>query len=166
VITKSELLNSLQEEYSQWEALLDRIGATRMEQPGVNGIWTMKDMVAHLTGWNRWLFARIGAAQRHEPEPRPPWPENLQAEDDINAWIYASNRQRPLCEVLDESQGILHELFTIIERLPDQVRMDKIEPRYYLVWINGEHFEVGEFFDHFHDDHERDVCVWLEQVIK
>ncbi len=48
---KSELLNWLQEEYQQWEALLDQIGPTRMDQPGVNGDWSMKDIVAHLTGW-------------------------------------------------------------------------------------------------------------------
>lgn len=49
-MNKSELLNTLREEYQQWEALLDQIGAARMDQPGVNGEWSMKDIVAHLTG--------------------------------------------------------------------------------------------------------------------
>src|SRR6266498_2737739 len=40
--TKSELLKWLQEEYRQWEALLDQIGPARMDQPGVNGDWSMK----------------------------------------------------------------------------------------------------------------------------
>lgn len=31
---KSDLLNGLQEEYQQWEALLDQIGLARMDQPG------------------------------------------------------------------------------------------------------------------------------------
>jgi hypothetical protein len=31
---KSELLDWLQEEYQQWEALLDEIGTARMDQPG------------------------------------------------------------------------------------------------------------------------------------
>jgi hypothetical protein len=31
---KSELLNWLQQEYRQWQALLDRIGPVRMDQPG------------------------------------------------------------------------------------------------------------------------------------
>ncbi len=35
---KSELLNWLQEEYQQWEAFLDQIGSTRMDQPGVPGL--------------------------------------------------------------------------------------------------------------------------------
>jgi hypothetical protein len=59
---KSELLNWLQEEYQKWETFLDQICPTRMDQPDVNGHWSMKDIVAHLTGWNRWLVARLQAA--------------------------------------------------------------------------------------------------------
>lgn len=58
-MTKSELLNWLQEEYQQWEALLREIGPERMGHPGVNGNWSMKDMAAHLTGWHRHLVARL-----------------------------------------------------------------------------------------------------------
>ena len=50
-MNKSELINELQKEYGQWKALLDQIGPARMDQPGVNGDWSMKDIVAHLTGW-------------------------------------------------------------------------------------------------------------------
>jgi len=32
-----------------------------------------------------------------------------------------------------------------------------IEPAYYLVWVDDKRFPSGEFFDHFHDDHEPDV---------
>jgi len=44
-MTKSELLTWLQEAYQQWEAFLDQIGPERMDQPGVNGQWSMKDIV-------------------------------------------------------------------------------------------------------------------------
>jgi hypothetical protein len=160
-VNKSELLSSLQDEYQKWEALLDQIGPTRMEQPGVNGDWSMKDMVAHLTGWNRWLVARLEAAQRSEPEPLPPWPAHLQTEDEINAWIYESYRRRSLRQVLDESRHVFQQLLADIEGLPDKVRIEYIEPMYRLVWVGDERFEVSEFFDHFHDDHEPDVRAWL-----
>ncbi len=68
---KSELLNWLQAEYQQWESLLDQIDPTHMDQPGVNGDWSMKDLVAHLYyGWQPRLIARIQAAQRGEPTNR------------------------------------------------------------------------------------------------
>ncbi len=163
---KSELLDLLLEENKQWQALLDQIGPTRMEQPGVNGDWSMKDLVAHLSVWNRWLVVRLEAALRHSSEPSPPWPAHLQQEDEINAWIYETNRNRSVGEILDESQRTLQELFTAIGHLPDKTRIELIEPRYYLLWAGDQRFEAGEFFDHFHDDHEPDVRAWLARVEK
>jgi len=160
---KSELLHWLQEQYQKWEALLDEIGPARMEQPGVNGDWSMKDIVAHLTGWHRHLVARLQAAQHREPEPLPPWPAHLQAEDDINAWIYESNRERSLREVLEDTQQVHQQLLTVLEELPDDVRIETVQPAYYLVWVNDQRFPIGEFFDHFREDHEPDVSAWLAQ---
>jgi len=160
-MNKSELLDRLHEEYQLWKAFLDQIGPTRMNQPGVNGSWSMKDMVAHLTEWNHWLVDRMQATSHHDPEPPPPWPPHLQTEDEINAWIYDSNRLRPVREVLEESHRIFQQLLTVIESLPDDVRVERIEPAYYLVWVDGERFLASEFFDHFRDDHEPDVRAWL-----
>ena len=163
---KAELLNWLQEKYQEWEGFLDQIGPTRMEQAGVNGDWSMKDIVAHLTGWNRWLVARFQAAGRNEPEPPPPWPAHLETEDEINAWIYESNRGRSVREVLEETHQVHQQLLAVIEGLPDDVRIERIEPAYYLVWVDGKRFPASEFFDHFHDDHEPDVRAWLARKEK
>lgn len=160
-MNKTELLNWLQEEQQQWEALLDEIGPARMELPGVNGQWSMKDMVAHLTGWQPKLIADMQAAQRGEPEPPPPWPTHLQTEDEVNAWIYERNRERSVSEVLDESRRVFQQLLAVIESLPNDVR---IEPEWHLVWLNGKRFSASEFFDHFRDDHEPDVRTWLARM--
>jgi hypothetical protein len=32
------------------------------------------------------------------------------------------------------------------------------------VWLDNKRFPVGEFFDHFLDDHEPDVRAWLARV--
>jgi len=159
---KSELLDWLREEYQQLEALLNQIDPAQMDQPGVNGDWSMKDMVAHLYyGWQPRLIARIQAAQRGEPEPPSPWPAHLQTDDEINAWIYETNRERSVREVLDESHQVFQQLIAVIEGLPDDTRIDE---EHHLVWLNGQRFSAGEFFDHFHDDHESDVRAWLAHV--
>ncbi|MEZ4660419.1 MAG: DinB family protein [Caldilineaceae bacterium] len=157
-LNKSELLQWLQQEYQLWQAFLAEIGPERMDQPGVNGDWSMKDIVAHLTGWLPKLINGLRAAHRGEPEPPLPWPAHLDDEDDINAWIYASNRERPVREVLDESQHQFQRLLQVIEELPDDVRIERVEPAYYLVWIGDKRFLTTEFFDHFRDDHEPDVA--------
>jgi len=85
---KSELQNWLHESYEEWEAFLDQVGTARMDEPGVAGHWSMKDIIVHLTAWDRYVVARLQAARRGEPEPPPPWPADLQNDDEINAWLY------------------------------------------------------------------------------
>jgi hypothetical protein len=161
-VNKTDLLSWLKEENRQWEAFLDQIGPERMKQPGVAADWSIKDIIAHLAGWNRWLVDRFQAAQHGEAEPAPPWPPNLESEDEINSWIYETNRKRSLDEVMDESRRVMGELFAAIESLPEQVRIEHVEPQFNLVWVGEERFLPGEFFDHFHDDHEADIRAWLQ----
>ncbi|MEZ4863275.1 MAG: ClbS/DfsB family four-helix bundle protein [Caldilineaceae bacterium] len=163
-MNKSELLHRLQQEYQQWETFLDQIGPERMNQPGVNGDWSMKDIVAHLAGWQPKLINRIRAAQSGEPESPPPWPAHLQDEDDINAWIYTTNRGKSAHEVLAESRQLFQQFLQVIEELPADVRIERVEPAYYLVWVGEERFLATEFFDHFRDDHEPDVRAWLTRI--
>ena len=162
-MNKSEFLNGLREEYRQWEALLDQIGEARMDQSGVADDWSIKDIVAHLTGWRRRTVARLQAAQRGEGEPPPYWPAHLQTDDEINAWIYESNHDRSVREVLEESDQVFQQLLAVIEGLPDDI---VIEPAYHIVQLGGQRFSASEFFDHFHDDHEPDVRAWLARVEK
>ena len=64
-------------------------------------------------------------------------------------------------EVLDESQHVFQQLFAVIDGLPAEVR---IEPEWRLVRLEDKRFPAGEFFDHFHDDHEPDIRAWLARV--
>jgi hypothetical protein len=161
-VDKSELLNGLHEEYRKWQALLNEVGAARMDEPGVAGNWSIKDIVAHLTGWRRRTVARLQALQRGEPEPPTPWSPHLQTDDDINAWIYESSRDKSVREVLDESHQAFQELVAAIEGLPEQVITDA----HRLPWMEGQPFTAAQFFGHFHEEHEPDMRAWLARVEK
>lgn len=166
-MNKSELLDALQRQDQEWQTLIDQIGTARMEQPGVNGDWSIKDIVAHLTGWNIKLVNDLQAALSGEPAPPPPWPAQLQTEDEINAWIFETNRGRSLRIVLDESNRVYQQILTIVQGLPKDAKLDphlRGERVFLLVWVGDKYFPVGEFFDHFHDDHEPDVRAWLARA--
>src|SRR5690242_21908500 len=105
-LNKTQLLTQLRTEQAGWEALLAEIGEAHMTQPEVAGGWSIKDIVAHLTGWRRRSVARFQAALRHESSFAPPWPPQLETDDEINAWIYAANRDRSLADVLAESREV------------------------------------------------------------
>lgn len=164
---KHELSEWLKAEYRQFQALLDQIGPARMTRPGVAAHWSMKDILAHLNGWHPTLIGPLQAALRGEPKPPPPWPAALKEDDEINAWIYERNRERPLSEILAETHHQIQQLLALLEALPDDVRIEDVhhqERVYHLVWLGEERFVAGEFFDHFHDDHEPDVRAWLAKT--
>lgn len=161
---KSELLNWLQEEHQQWELLIAAIGPVRMNQSGVSGEWSIRDIVAHLTGWQQRLVNQFIAAINGQPEPPSPWPEELKSENAINAWIYETNRKKNLGEVLDGARQVYEQMYDAILKLPDDVRIETIESKFHIVYINDQRFAVGEFFHHFYDDHQSDVHTWLVKI--
>jgi hypothetical protein len=158
--SKARLLHDLGDEQAQWEALLQDIGEDHMTQPGVAGEWSIKDIVGHLTGWRRRTVARFQAELRHEALPPPPWPQQLQEDDDINAWIYAANRDRPLADVLSDSRDVFQQL---VETLDDFPEADLIDPARFP-WLGGEAPTAAALFGHFHEEHEPDMRAWLGRV--
>jgi hypothetical protein len=156
-MTKTRLLADLQREQEQWEALLAQIGESRMDQPGVAGEWSIKDIVAHLNGWRRRTVARLQAAQRGEADPSPPWPAHLQTDDQINAWLYETNRDRSVREVLDDSRQVFEQLVAAIEAFCEAELLDP----HRFVWWDGEVLSAAALFAHFHEEHEPDMRAWL-----
>lgn len=159
-ITKAQLLDELQQERAQLEALLAAIGPARMTQPEVAGGWSIKDIVAHLTGWQRRTVARYRAARSGDPVISPPWPPELESDDDVNAWLYAANRDRSLDEVLSDSRETFQQLVDALSAFDEAELRDPS----HFGWLEGFQFRGVSFFDHFHEEHEPDMRAWLERA--
>jgi len=160
---KSELLNWFQEECQRWELLLAAIGPKRMNQPGVSGEWSMRDIVAHLTGWQQKLAAQMQAALDGQPEPPPPWPAECKNEVEINAWIYETNRKKDVRQVLEDARHVHEQMQALIQGLPAEARIETIDSKFHVIYVNDQRFAPGEFFHHFYDDHLADVQAWLSK---
>jgi hypothetical protein len=157
---KAQLQSDLRDEQAHWEALLQDIGEDHMTQQGVAGEWSIKDIVAHLTAWRRRTVGRFQAALHHEPTPPPFWPAHLQTDDEINAWIYAANRYRPLAEVLRESRDVFDQLADTFDAFPEAELLDPTR----FLWLEGEPLTAAALFGHFHEEHEPDMRAWLDRV--
>ena len=160
IISKTQLLAELNNENASWQALLDDIGEANMTQPEVAGGWSIKDIVAHLTGWRRRTVRRIQATRNHESDVTPPWPSELQEDDDINAWIYESNRDRPLADVFSDSREVFQQLVDAINAFSD----DELQGPQRIEWLEGEPLNGKFVFSHFHEEHEPDMRAWLVRV--
>jgi hypothetical protein len=156
---RADLLAELNSENEAWEALLAQIGKERLEEPGVAGEWSVKDVVAHLTAWRRRTVGRLEAVANGRPEPTPPWPADLHEDDEINAWFHARDRGKSLSEVLDQSRGVYQQLVSAIEKLPD----DALDDPARLPWMQGAPLTGATLFGHFHDEHEADMRGYLSR---
>jgi hypothetical protein len=152
-------MQQLNSEYEAWETLLAEIGEDRMEEPGVAGEWSIKDVVAHLTAWRRRTVGRLEAAARGQPEPAHEWPADLRDDDEINAWFHARDRDKSVPEVLSEARRVFQQLVSAVEKLPEDV-LDHPER---LPWLQGTPVSGAAFFVHFHDEHEADMRAFLSR---
>jgi hypothetical protein len=158
-MSKAELLRDLDEEYKQWEALLAEIGGQRMEQPGVAGHWSVKDIVAHITSWRRRTVQRLQSVVSGEPLPPPPWPADLKEDDAINDWFYERERGKSVRDVLDDSRRTFQQMRAALDAIPEAVLADPSR----FPWLEGRPLTASAFFSHFHDEHEADMRAWLAQ---
>ncbi|TMC69311.1 MAG: ClbS/DfsB family four-helix bundle protein [Chloroflexi bacterium] len=156
---RAELVQQLNSEQAAWEDLLGEIGEDRMEEPGVAGTWSIKDIVAHLTAWRRRTVARLETVARGQPEPRTEWPADLHDDDEINAWFHARDRDKSVRETLAESRGVFERLVSAIEKLPE----DSLDDPARFPWMQGAPLTGATFFGHFHDEHEADMRAYLSR---
>ena len=153
--TQAELLEQIRAEHELWNDLVAEVGAERMEQPGPMGDWTFKDMAAHLTGWRERTIDRLEAGPGADPPT--PWPAHLTGDDEINDWIYAQNRDRPLSDVLADADRSYARLAAAVQALPEE---DVTTPGSFN-WLEGATLTDVELFGHLHEEHEPDVRAWL-----
>src|SRR5690348_9692378 len=159
-LNKTQLLTQLRNEQAAWEALLAEIGEAHMTQPEVAGGWSIKDIVAHLTGWRRRTVRRFQALLHHDPDFSPPWPPELQEDDEINAWIYEANRERPLADVLSESREVFQQLVETLAAFSEE----ELQGLRRTLGLEEEPVSGSMFFAHFHQEHEPDMRAWLQKV--
>jgi hypothetical protein len=169
--SRTDLLARLDFEEVEWKTMLTEFGTDRMEIPGVTDDWTFKDVAAHLNGWRQPYVDSFLAVLQHHPAPELNWPVDvgpgLDEPDDkvqvINDWFYEQNHDRPLDEILAESQQQWDDLHTAVKELPDAALYD----RDVFSRLGGdslaEAITNGGLFSHFHEEHEPTLRAWLTQ---
>lgn len=118
-MTAARLVDILQTERSQWNALLAQVGPDRMEIPGVEGTWSVKELVAHLTWYERAIVDGARQVMSGGAFVRPS--SGAGDMDERNARIAAESRARPVADVLAEADDVFSQLLRIIAACPDDL---------------------------------------------
>jgi hypothetical protein len=95
-------------------SLTRQLPADALTQKGAVGTWSVKEVIAHFTEWDRWNFAQYRAAFDGGPPRldgrRPQYPaefEQLLPADERNAMIYQAAQRRSLEEVLTDFDAVV-----------------------------------------------------------
>ncbi|MBL8155707.1 MAG: ClbS/DfsB family four-helix bundle protein [Anaerolineae bacterium] len=123
--TREQLLHDMADERNKLEKLLGDLSPEQMVTPGVCGEWSIKDMLAHISEWQRMLLGWYEAGLRGE-KPGVPADDLKWSETPIlNERIYQQYRETPLDEVLADFRARHADLRRLIEGLTDAVLFEK-----------------------------------------
>jgi hypothetical protein len=159
-MTGARLADILRSERTQWNGLLAQVGLDRMEVPGVEGDWSVKELVAHLTWYEQGVVegARrvlsTGTFTRRRPADL--------GLDELNASIAAESRARPASDVLAEADEVFGQLLALIAACPEDILNDPRRlglPEDMVPWMGV----ANNSYAHYRQ-HEPALRAWLEQT--
>jgi hypothetical protein len=117
---KQKMLDFMRAEYEFVERTLALLSPEQMLEPDVQGPWSVKDTLAHLTRWHvralDWLAAARQGEQPELPEPGYTW-EQI---DDINDRTYREDKDLPLDTVLEAFRQTYRQLYAETEQLSEE----------------------------------------------
>lgn len=116
-IAKTALLDNIQSGYNQFEALLAPLSEEQMTIPAVNGPWSVKDNIAHLTAWHDYLLNQLQGVIDGEKPPK--FMPGL-SEDEINEGFYQQNKDRPLAEVMADFRLSYQRILAAVQSISEE----------------------------------------------
>ncbi|HKT39722.1 MAG TPA: DinB family protein [Ktedonobacterales bacterium] len=117
-MTAARLTDILRTERAQWNALLAQVGPDRMEIPGVEGTWSVKELVAHLTWYEQ---AVVDGARQITSTGTFTRANDGLGMDERNARVAAESRARSVDDVLAEANDVFAQLLQVIAACPDDL---------------------------------------------
>lgn len=143
-MTKGELLEKMRIAHRQLERYIfyfekkesgvfraserPKLGEWEMEQPGVVDQWSLKDVIAHLSEWERKFIDWYQAGKRGEVPETPAPGYTWKQLDQVNQQIYEMHHPRPLGEILAEFQDSYERMMaTVLDISAEEL----FEPGYY-----------------------------------
>jgi uncharacterized damage-inducible protein DinB len=159
LMDRATFLAILQRERAAWDALLaevSELGEARISQPGINGEWSVKDIVAHVTWYEREMIAML---QTRALEGSTLWELS---HDQRNMTLFEQHRGQPLAEVLADARQTFADLVALMEGLAEKDLHDA--SRYRAMPPDWTPWEVLADNSYMHyPQHAPAIRAWLEQ---
>lgn len=158
-MNKAQLLQRIRDARQRLELAVASVPDRHMTDVALYDLWSMKDFLAHITVWERYVV-ELAAALSAGREPR--YHYNTVPVDDVNAETYQANKDRSLADIRDDSAASYAALLRFIEDAPDALLFD---PNYWE-YTQGIPFEqwIASNSDEHYDEHLPDVLDFLRRA--
>lgn len=113
-MNKTTFLAKVKETHRDYESALAGLSEAQLLQPRTCGDWAVRDMVAHVTWYEKQMVAVL---QERALVGSDLWNASLEAR---NAAIHAENLDRTAAEILVESDKIFTEMVSLMDALTDE----------------------------------------------
>lgn len=156
--TAARVIEAIREGRAEWDSTLARVPRERMTEPGVEGSWSVKDIIAHNL-WNE--REMLNLVRNHALLPSDSDRLWMMSNDDRNARLYEMYRDADLDELLEQDREVHGQLMAAIETLNDE---DMVDPtRYPNMPPDWEPWRIiaGCTFRHY-PEHIAPIRAWLE----
>ena len=154
-ISKVELLEAMKTARANWESLLSEVRKEDMLQPGVEGELSVKDIIAHVTWYER---ETVGMLQKRSLAVGSDlW---YLEQEERNAGVYRETSDLSLESVLSESTPLFRQLVEEVEALDEE---DLTDPRRFREMPEDwQPWKViaGNSYEHY-PDHIVSIRAWL-----
>jgi hypothetical protein len=154
-MTRQELLDQIRTERGRLEETLARLTHAQMLIPGVDGKWSVKDALAHISTWERWMIRWTNSLLRGE-KPDTPEPWDIER---MNAGTYARVKEIPLAEVLEEFRNSYWDSLALAESLSEE----QLQTAHTGTWPMGPLWTgIAANMNWHYKEHCADIRKWLK----
>ncbi len=157
----SDLLNVINAEWNKLESMIIQVSDSQKMVSGVEGRWSIKDIMAHVAAWEKFAHDRINSALTGE-SLKFPVIEGENFIDEFNQQIYEENKDIPLENVETDFYSSHRKFFEQIQSLDDDILSQKLP----FVWAGDLTFQILISANtHWHYiDHAKSINKWLEKL--
>ena len=150
-MTKDELLASIRDERARFDAAVAAVGIDRHTLPALDGGWSVKDVLAHVSFWERACSRWLEAVARGETPERP----EVRDVDATNARAYNEAKDAALDAIVAESRAASDAIIRATEALSEADLADEqrfgFATRRMIDGNSGEHYR----------EHAEQIEAWL-----
>jgi hypothetical protein len=158
-LNKDEIFDAIEDAHEGFLDAIEGLSDEQMQEPGVVGDWSIKDILHHLNMWKGEMVRLLWQISQGEKPGTVHFSERSM--DETNAAWFQQGKDRPLEKALDDFAAVHKQAMRRVDAVPDKL----LEDPQHFPWSKGEalwQWIAADSFQH-EDEHAQQIRAWREQ---